>query len=400
MYILFDFIHSNGFIRVLNMVENILNIIRIIVPIGLIFMTSIDILRKIINPEDKEGQKKILNRALAAILVFLSPLLINIFKEMTNLAPSGSIAGKTSQETDSKDNNGNNNDKTNENNNPILKANITIIDCPKNIVSLNKQLSLTASVSNYQGELIWSANYGESIVKLTTLSEGKKLNYTINDYPANGNITFTVNGGDIIRTCTVSVEKPKSTGNVKISNCPNKNILYNKGDSIVLKAEVPSTYYGNLTWNTYSSKNTVSILPSSDSKQATITFTDYNALGVIKIALSGNNNTDSCPLYVSVSDRTSGEINIDNCPKNRVKVGDSFVISTNSNSAITWVDAYNNVYSQYYSLVDNKNGTANVTVISDYNLDKGGDGINLPVTIKVKNQNNQEGYCKFYTYNE
>jgi len=62
----------------LHLIKEILNIIRIIVPIGLILMTTLDISKKVINPDDKDGGKKIMIRAIAALIVFLVPTIISI----------------------------------------------------------------------------------------------------------------------------------------------------------------------------------------------------------------------------------------------------------------------------------------------------------------------------------
>ena len=61
---------------VFNILKAIIDVIRYIVPIALVVMTSIDIMRKVINPDDKDGQKKIMTIAIAAIIVFFIPLFI------------------------------------------------------------------------------------------------------------------------------------------------------------------------------------------------------------------------------------------------------------------------------------------------------------------------------------
>ena len=60
------------------MIKTILDILRIVVPIGLIVMTTMDIIKKVINPDDKEGQKKIMYRAIGALIVFFIPTFIRI----------------------------------------------------------------------------------------------------------------------------------------------------------------------------------------------------------------------------------------------------------------------------------------------------------------------------------
>ena len=71
-------LNQNGVKNVVDMIYRILDIIRIVVPIGLIVMTSFDISKKVINPDDKDGQKKIMLRIIAALVVFLTPTIIKL----------------------------------------------------------------------------------------------------------------------------------------------------------------------------------------------------------------------------------------------------------------------------------------------------------------------------------
>ncbi len=73
-----DWCGQAGVQSVFHMIKEILDIVRIVVPIGLIVMTTIDIINKVINPEEKEGQKKIMIRLIAAVIVFLIPIMIKI----------------------------------------------------------------------------------------------------------------------------------------------------------------------------------------------------------------------------------------------------------------------------------------------------------------------------------
>ena len=69
---------QDGVRGILSLVKNIIGIMRIIVPIVLIVMTTIDIFNKVINPDDKEGQQKIARRVFAGIIVFSLPLIIKL----------------------------------------------------------------------------------------------------------------------------------------------------------------------------------------------------------------------------------------------------------------------------------------------------------------------------------
>ena len=77
-YILIDWCSRAEVKGVFHMIREILNILRIVVPIGLIVMTTMDVVKKVINPDDKDGQKKIMIRAIAALIVFLIPTFIRI----------------------------------------------------------------------------------------------------------------------------------------------------------------------------------------------------------------------------------------------------------------------------------------------------------------------------------
>ena len=69
---------QDGVQGVLHLIRSLIGIIRIVVPIGLIVMTTLDIAKKVINPEDKDGQKKIMHRVIAAVIVFLVPTFITL----------------------------------------------------------------------------------------------------------------------------------------------------------------------------------------------------------------------------------------------------------------------------------------------------------------------------------
>lgn len=59
-------------------VKNIMLLIQIIVPCVLVIAATVEFVRLSINPEDKKGFRNILNKVIAAIIVFLIPVLINV----------------------------------------------------------------------------------------------------------------------------------------------------------------------------------------------------------------------------------------------------------------------------------------------------------------------------------
>lgn len=63
---------------VLPAVKNIMTIIQIVAPILLIIMSVVELARLTANPDDKKGVKKIINKILAAVIIFFIPVFINV----------------------------------------------------------------------------------------------------------------------------------------------------------------------------------------------------------------------------------------------------------------------------------------------------------------------------------
>ena len=59
-------------------VKNIMLLIQIIVPIALLIGATVEFAKLTINPEEKDGFRKILNKVIAALIVFIIPLLVNL----------------------------------------------------------------------------------------------------------------------------------------------------------------------------------------------------------------------------------------------------------------------------------------------------------------------------------
>lgn len=77
MNILFDWCAEEGVISIFRMLKTALNVIRFAVPIGLIIWTMVELFKNVLNPDDKDSKKKIANRAIAAVIVFLVPVIVN-----------------------------------------------------------------------------------------------------------------------------------------------------------------------------------------------------------------------------------------------------------------------------------------------------------------------------------
>ena len=75
---------QEGVITVFKVIKTVINVIRIAVPIGIIIWTVIELLKNVINPDDKDSKKKIFNRIVAAIIVFLIPTIIDLSLKLLN----------------------------------------------------------------------------------------------------------------------------------------------------------------------------------------------------------------------------------------------------------------------------------------------------------------------------
>ena len=301
MYI-FDLLNSDGVKRILEMINKIIDIIHIVVPIGLIIMTTLDIVRKIIDPNDKEGQKKILHRVIAALIVFMIPLFVNFVMKLVNIGLDNT---DNSQSTNSQntDNNGSQNNSSNNNGN--------------------------------QNDLV--------------------------------------------------------KGKIKITTCPSENKVYSPKDRIVLNADVPNNYSGNVIWEMYYANDIVNLNPSMDTLFVNIDVLKYYPGGKIIIIARGSQGKieyDMCKIHIRNSEKVTGYFLINNCPDDKVKVGESFTISSNSD-----VKYYNYIYENFYELTDNQNGTATVKVIGHYDD-------SLPLSIQAQSKDGKISYCNFYTYKE
>lgn len=69
---------TSGFLRIMYLIKMAINILRFVIPIIVIVMLGMDLLKNVINPNDKEGMKKIVNRVVAAIIIFLVPTFVNL----------------------------------------------------------------------------------------------------------------------------------------------------------------------------------------------------------------------------------------------------------------------------------------------------------------------------------
>ena len=70
-------------LRIIYLLKIFLNIIRFVIPIGLIIKTGLDLYKNVIDPSaSKDNMKKIKNRVIAGVIVFLIPTVINLIMSL------------------------------------------------------------------------------------------------------------------------------------------------------------------------------------------------------------------------------------------------------------------------------------------------------------------------------
>ena len=92
----FDWCHDgSGIIKAFSFIKNILNIIRWVVPIGLIGFTTYEMIKKVIDPDNKDSMKHVVNRTIAAIVVFFVPLIVKFTLKIIDIGTGNSNATDT-----------------------------------------------------------------------------------------------------------------------------------------------------------------------------------------------------------------------------------------------------------------------------------------------------------------
>ena len=286
----FDWFSRPEVKNVLSMVYTIIDVIRIIVPIVLIVMTTIDITKKIIDPNEKEGQKKIMYRAIAAVIVFLIPLFINIvFKIMDidiNNLSNGSGGTSTPKPTI----------KPTITPKPTLSS-LSITNCPRNSIKyhVGDTVKLDSSIPNsFNGEIKWEV-LDKSVSRIIGFDNGKDVTIKLLSEPKVGAAYITLTAGGKVDTCYVDVI---SFDDLLITNCPDNSNVYHVGDRIKLETNIPSTYYGTISWST--SDNYIKVTPSSDGKEAEIEILSIPNTDYVSVAISARSGqtVTSCSINV------------------------------------------------------------------------------------------------------
>lgn len=391
MIIDFDWLSQPGVQNVLNMVYKIVDVVRIIVPIILILMTTLDISKKIIDPNDKEGQKKILIRTIAAVIVFFIPTIINLIFNIADididnikmkksstpttkpvvttkpsvtptsttkptsspveptsspLEPTASpkpkrilkapccINGKdtyyTDMECERADAAGV--DGT-EGECPGSKIeNLEITNCPNSTVfHPNQSVTLNTNIpSTYTGSIEWSVDYkGEKYLKFNDKTKSSAV-INVLDIGYDTNTVVTVKAGNKTATCNINIGREK-LDSVNITNCPENDNKYVKyGGKIELKTSIPESFGGEIEWEATEIGKDVSdsVKITKNKTGATVEIVGYpTSAGTVWITVIAGGKASTCHITVSAVD----ELKYTNCPNSNKKyhVGDSLTLNTN-----------------------------------------------------------------------
>lgn len=246
MIIDFDWFSRPEVQNVINMVYKVLELVRIAVPVGLIVMTSLDIAKKVINPEEKEGQKKIMIRFLAAVLVFLTPTIINIVLNIANIEV------------------------------PVIETKPVTTSKPTNTPKNNPRATVKPIVTP------------SSTIKPT----------------ATPSPTPTPTATPTPKPTTTPTPTPSPTlvpqvTFISIVNCPSKKTFKN-GDTIQLKTNIPSYYSGEIMWGCNSDVvGNIDVIVESN-YEYTLYVSNVTRGGSITVIanLDSTSETDICKFYI------------------------------------------------------------------------------------------------------
>ena len=371
MMILFSWLEQDGVNKALNLVYNVLEVIRIVVPIGLIIMTSIDIAKKVINPEEKEGQKKIMIRAIAALVVFFVPLLIKFvfniggMKEET-LDDNGSNTSNYNQSGNNNNNNQNKNSNDNKNNNNLTSVSITNCPSSNQVYHFNDTLVLNTNIpASYDKTIIWNITKGGNYASITPTNNNLSATLKINKVEYDTNVTIQVVADGKSSTCNVKIEEEK-LDDVKILNCDHSK-RYIVGEYVSFDTSVPASFSGDVKWNIES--DIMVIKDVSQKNKAVFQIIKRPTTGYSSLTVLAGGKADACTIDIA----SVKELSFD-CPSenNIYHVGDRIHLKSN-------------LPTSYNGTIEWNNGVSSPNAFS---INPINNGIEAEVTILTKNNTN------------
>ena len=311
----------DNFYKIIDMIYKVLDIIRIVVPIGLIVMTTLDITKKVINPEDKEGQKKILIRAIAALIVFLLPTIIRIVLRLAGMDQDiridlthGIITNDfmaTPAPVATVDPN-------------LHITGFTISGCPNVTKTFHKNEIITLDTtipSTYTGDIKWSIIGGDKFVSIREMNGGKSAQISVLDVSYSTSATINVIADGKSNSCKINLEK-ETLSSVKL-NCP--SVTKTVGDKVDVTTNIPKSFTGDISWKV-DDTTAAKMIESSDKKNAKVELFTRPKGGTIFITLVAGGAVDTCHINI----KSVENLEITNCPNNRTfHVGDKITLTTN-----------------------------------------------------------------------
>lgn len=293
MIIDFDWFNSQNVKNVLSVIVQVINIIRIIVPIGLIAMTTFDITKKVINPEEKEGQQKIMIRLVASVLVFLSPIIINFVLHFMNIDIK-ELTGITSKDiTPTYDTP----------QAPVEVSSISLFGCPASLKVGETAVLKTNIPAKYSGGIRWEQD--TNAVSIIPSADKKSATIEMVDDSINAVTTITVSTADAQQTCYLT-----PNANISITNCPSATKVFKPGEKIKLITDVSPKYRGKILWE--QNWKVFTMTPNDDEKTVTLEVLDNPESTNSTITAYKNGKKSLC--MIRVEKPKLDTLSITNCP--------------------------------------------------------------------------------------
>ena len=324
MIIDFDWLAQDGIQDIINSVYKALDIIRIVVPIGLIVMTTLDVSKKVINPDDKDGQKKIMIRAIAALIVFLLPTIITLVKDVMNLNVDSTDPGNGGS--------GSTHIKTTPTPTPTVDPNtrlesLSLFNCPNEAKKIykNDTINLTTDIpTSYIGDIKWSVvGDGKNSVSLRETSGGKSVQVSISSIKKDTTAKIVVEADGRQNVCNLNLAMDRLTS-VDITNCPKDQDEYLVGSRYTLKTTIPNDFNREIRWSFINDEH-FKIIGPNYKNELTIEFISEPVASAVYFVVSADGHSASCHINV----KSFNNLQITNCPTNTMHIGDKFTLNTN-----------------------------------------------------------------------
>lgn len=314
MIIDFSWFKSQDVQNVISALLTILDIVRIVVPIGLIAMTTIDITKKVINPEDKDGQKKIMIRALSALIVFLSPIIVNLVLNFVGIDTSG--LGSLNSKIKSKDTSPTYTPPAD----PVKLTSLSLFNCP-NIMKAGDSVELKTNIpTSYKGSISWEET--KDLLDIIPSYDKKSATISLLNDDKIASTTITVTADGLKAYCIVSANI-----NFSITNCPPLSKRLQPGDRITLTTDVSSKYNGKILWD--QDHNVFKMTPKEDGHSMVLEVVDNPPTTAVIVKAIKGNRESSCLMFVDKPKLDT--LSVINCPNSsniRFDPGEEITLTT------------------------------------------------------------------------